>query len=135
MLKKRTAGQSYPVCNPTIPGTVVAESPRPIPFATSGSLIVILDEAYRDFAEDTSYPDGLDYVRKKKQLIVVRTFSKVYGLAGLRSCFAGGSDWLHVSGERSFPVHRLGSAVAALGDQDHEEIDPSFLKSITLQTG
>jgi histidinol-phosphate aminotransferase len=49
-------------------------------------LIVYLDEAYFDLAKDCSddYPDGVDYLDKNPNLIVARTFSKTYGLAGLR---------------------------------------------------
>jgi len=46
-------------------------------------VIIFLDEAYCDFAEEQDYPNGLDYI-SKNNLIVTRTFSKAYGLAGLR---------------------------------------------------
>ena len=46
-------------------------------------IIIFLDEAYFEFAEEQDYPNGLDYVGKNN-VIVARTFSKVYGLAGLR---------------------------------------------------
>jgi histidinol-phosphate aminotransferase len=45
--------------------------------------IVFLDEAYFDFVEEQDYPNGLDYIGESN-LIVTRTFSKAYGLAGLR---------------------------------------------------
>ena len=45
--------------------------------------IVFLDEAYCDFVEERDYPNGLEYLGKNN-LIVTRTFSKAYGLAGLR---------------------------------------------------
>lgn len=48
--------------------------------------IVFLDEAYSDFVEEQDYPNGLDYLGKNN-LIVARTFSKAYGLAGLRVGF------------------------------------------------
>jgi histidinol-phosphate aminotransferase len=83
-----------------------------------------MDEAYGDFAEDPFYPNGLDYVKAEKQVIVLRTFSKVYGLAGLRIGFALGRkdlvDCLYQVRD-PFPVHRLAqvAAVAALNDMDH----------------
>ena len=46
-------------------------------------VIVFLDEAYSEFAEEQDYPNGLDYLGKNN-IIVARTFSKAYGLAGLR---------------------------------------------------
>jgi histidinol-phosphate aminotransferase len=47
-------------------------------------ILVLLDEAYIDFVEDSDCPNGLDYLNSEKNLLVIRTFSKVYGLAGLR---------------------------------------------------
>jgi histidinol-phosphate aminotransferase len=87
-------------------------------------VIVVLDEAYGDFTEDPFYPNGLDYIKKEKQVIVLRTFSKVYGLAGLRIGYALGRedlvDCLYQVRD-PFPVHRLAqvAAVAALKDEDH----------------
>ena len=114
------------VCNPNNPtGTIVSKKALDRFLSQlPDHVIVILDEAYRDFAEDPSYPDGLDYVRKKKQLIVLRTFSKVYGLAGLRIGVAYGREDLigcMYQVRDPFPVHRLAqvAAVAALGDLDH----------------
>jgi histidinol-phosphate aminotransferase len=87
-------------------------------------VIVVLDEAYGDFAEDAFYPNGLDYIKERKQVIVLRTFSKVYGLAGLRIGYALGRedlvDCLYQVRD-PFPVHRLAqvAAMAALDDEDH----------------
>ncbi|MFN3652877.1 MAG: histidinol-phosphate transaminase [Armatimonadota bacterium] len=46
--------------------------------------IVVLDEAYYEYVNDRSYPDSLEYVREGRNVVVLRTFSKIYGLAGLR---------------------------------------------------
>lgn len=48
-----------------------------------GSLIVFIDEAYFDYVQERDYPNGLDYI-SKHNVIVTRSFSKSYGLAGLR---------------------------------------------------
>jgi len=45
---------------------------------------VILDEAYFEYVRWSEYPNGLDYVRKHPNVVVLRTYSKCYGLAGLR---------------------------------------------------
>lgn len=50
--------------------------------------LVVVDEAYYDFVEDRQYPDTLDYVREGYPVVVMRTFSKAYGLAGLRIGYA-----------------------------------------------
>lgn len=47
-------------------------------------IIVVFDEAYYEYVEDKDYPQTLPYIREGKNIIVLRTFSKIYGLAGLR---------------------------------------------------
>ena len=46
--------------------------------------LVILDEAYFEYVNDAGYPNSLDYVREGRSVLILRTFSKVFGLAGLR---------------------------------------------------
>ncbi|NIM06662.1 MAG: histidinol-phosphate transaminase [Armatimonadetes bacterium] len=46
--------------------------------------IVVLDEAYYEYAEDAAYPRSLELVKEGRNVIVLRTFSKIYALAGLR---------------------------------------------------
>ena len=50
--------------------------------------IVVIDEAYGDYVDSADYPDSIRYVRDKKNVIVLRTFSKIYGIAGLRVGYA-----------------------------------------------
>ena len=50
----------------------------------SPDTLVVLDEAYFEYVRWPEYPNGLDYFRKLPNLIVLRTYSKIYGLAGLR---------------------------------------------------
>ena len=47
-------------------------------------VLTILDEAYFEYVTDPEYPDGLEYLRQGKRVAVLRTFSKIYALAGLR---------------------------------------------------
>lgn len=47
-------------------------------------VVTVFDEAYHEYIEREDYPDSLAYVRKGSDVIVLRTFSKVYGLAGMR---------------------------------------------------
>ncbi|MEU3370695.1 histidinol-phosphate transaminase [Streptomyces sp. NPDC006711] len=78
------------VCNPNNPtGTVVrrAELERFLDRVPS-DVLVVLDEAYREFIRDTEVPDGLEIYRDRPNVAVLRTFSKAYGLAGLRVGFA-----------------------------------------------
>ncbi|MFD5555633.1 histidinol-phosphate transaminase [Streptomyces sp. NPDC127068] len=78
------------VCNPNNPtGTVVrrAELERFLD-RVPGDVLVVLDEAYREFIRDPQVPDGVRLYRDRPNVCVLRTFSKAYGLAGLRVGFA-----------------------------------------------
>ncbi|MFT2015459.1 histidinol-phosphate transaminase [Streptomyces sp. 796.1] len=82
------------VCNPNNPtGTVVrrAELERFLD-AVPSDILIVLDEAYREFIRDEDVPDGLDLYRSRPNVCVLRTFSKAYGLAGLRVGFAVGHE-------------------------------------------
>ena len=54
--------------------------------------LVVLDEAYFEFVDKEDYPDGLKYLDRYPNLLVMRTFSKIYGLAGLRIGYGIGSE-------------------------------------------
>lgn len=77
------------VCNPNNPtGTVVRE--REITDfldQVPGDCLVVLDEAYREYIRDPEVPDGINLYRNRPNVAVLRTFSKAYGLAGLRVGF------------------------------------------------
>ncbi|MGV9941765.1 histidinol-phosphate transaminase [Streptomyces sp. NPDC003401] len=78
------------VCNPNNPtGTTVrqAELERFLD-RVPGDVLVVLDEAYREFVRDPEVPDGVVLYRQRPNVCVLRTFSKAYGLAGLRVGFA-----------------------------------------------
>jgi histidinol-phosphate aminotransferase len=47
-------------------------------------VLVVVDEAYFEYVHDQTYPDSLEYLGEGKDIIILRTFSKIYGLAGLR---------------------------------------------------
>lgn len=78
------------VCNPNNPtGTAVrrAELERFLD-RVPGDVLVVLDEAYKEFVRDVEVPDGIEIYRDRPNVAVLRTFSKAYGLAGLRVGFA-----------------------------------------------
>nr|WP_067298810.1 histidinol-phosphate transaminase [Marinobacterium profundum] len=56
--------------------------------ALPASVVLVLDEAYTEYSEDPEFPDGLELLARYPNLIVTRTFSKAWGLAGLRVGFA-----------------------------------------------
>jgi histidinol-phosphate aminotransferase len=52
-------------------------------------VVTVLDQAYAEYIDDADYPDGVeDYLKQGRRAIVLRTFSKIYGLAGLRVGYA-----------------------------------------------
>lgn len=114
------------ICNPNNPtGTIVSKRfLNPFLEKLPPKVVVVLDEAYREFVDDPEFPDGIDYIKEGKLVIVLRTFSKVYGLAGLRIGYAlGREDLIHCLNQvrDPFPVHRLAqvAAIAALSDERH----------------
>ncbi|MET8958221.1 histidinol-phosphate transaminase [Streptomyces sp. NPDC004074] len=78
------------VCNPNNPtGTVVRrEELERFLERVPDDVLVVLDEAYREFIRDVRVPDGVELYRRRPNVCVLRTFSKAYGLAGLRVGFA-----------------------------------------------
>lgn len=78
------------ICNPNNPtGTFIKKDEfEKFMNAVSPKTIVALDEAYFEYVQDKNYPDGIKYLSKYPNLIVLRTFSKIYGLAGIRIGYA-----------------------------------------------
>jgi histidinol-phosphate aminotransferase len=74
------------LCNPNNPtGTIVTRKAlESFLERVPDHVLLVLDEAYFEFATDPAYPDGLDYFDGERPLVVLRTFSKIYSLAGLR---------------------------------------------------
>jgi histidinol-phosphate aminotransferase len=74
------------VCNPNNPtGTIVkGEELDRFLGAVPASTLILVDEAYHHFVEDPAYRSAADQVGRRANLLVVRTFSKIYGLAGMR---------------------------------------------------
>ncbi|GAA2109334.1 histidinol-phosphate transaminase [Actinomadura alba] len=75
------------VCNPNNPtGTVVRKAEfEAFLDQVPGDCLVVLDEAYREYLRDDETVDGLDHYGDRPNLAILRTFSKAYGLAGLRT--------------------------------------------------
>ncbi|MGN7381729.1 histidinol-phosphate transaminase [Paenibacillus sp. SAFN-117] len=87
-------------------------------------VILVLDGAYSHYATAGDYSNGLDWVRRNKSVVVLQTFSKIYGLAGLRIGFALSVEPIIAAMHRvkePFNVNTLAqkAAVAALTDEEH----------------
>lgn len=113
------------VCNPNNPtGTIVTnEELSHFMKQVPENVLVVLDEAYIEYVEDPNFPDGLDYLKQYSNVIVLRTFSKIYGLASLRIGYGIASPSIIELVNRvrePFNTTRMGqvAAVAALQDQD-----------------
>lgn len=80
------------LCNPNNPtGTILTRAALDeFMGRLPDRLVVILDEAYREFVTHGEFPDGLAYLRQGKPVVIVRTFSKIAGLAGIRLGYAVG---------------------------------------------
>jgi len=87
-------------------------------------VIVVLDEAYFEFVREPEYPDGVRWLRDFPNLVVTRTFSKIYGLAALRVGYGVSHPQIAEVLNRvrqPFNVNSLAmtAAVAALQDEEH----------------
>src|SRR5690554_6935597 len=96
-------------------------------------VLVVVDQAYREYVEDPDYPDGLDYLETGKKLLVLRTFSKIYGLAGLRVGYGVGRPELvaYINRVREpFNVNLMAqiAARAALGDEEFLEKSRAWVR-------
>ena len=92
--------------------------------AVPEQVLVVADEAYAEFADAPRHGSALPLLDRHANLVVTRTFSKAYALAGLRVGYAVGNAGLVAVMERireSFNVNMaaLAAAEAALGDEDH----------------
>ncbi len=86
-------------------------------------VLVVVDEAYIEFVDHPEVPHGLAYVQENRPLIGLRTFSKAYGLAGLRIGYGYGPSALigYLDRLRSpFNVNSLAQAAALAALDDHE---------------
>lgn len=104
------------VCSPNNPtGPAVSDAEfhqfmRRVP----SDLIVVLDEAYTEFVDEDSAVDGLSFIDQYPNLVVLRTFSKAYGLAGLRVGYAFASEAiLDAARATAIPLSVTGQAEAA----------------------
>ncbi|MBT6393201.1 MAG: histidinol-phosphate transaminase [Nitrospinaceae bacterium] len=128
-IASRASGRSKLIflCSPNNPTGTILEKKALVSFleALPENTLVLLDEAYGDFVDDPEWPDSLALI-EQYPLIVLRSFSKIYGLAGLRVGYGIGNKeligFMHRVRE-PFNVNQLAqvAAVAALGDEGFRE--------------
>lgn len=113
------------ICNPNNPtGTIVAHN-EIVSFVDSlpESLLIVIDEAYHDFVEDPRYSTAVPFSLTRENVLVLRTFSKIYGLAGQRVGFGVGSAELITElrkAQQPLTVNAVAqaAALASLGQSD-----------------
>jgi histidinol-phosphate aminotransferase len=90
------------ICNPNNPTGTFLHKAELTTFLDSvpSDVLVVIDEAYREFVTDADVPDALEVFRDRPNVVVLRTLSKAWGLAGLRI------GWLHASPEVASAVHK-----------------------------
>jgi histidinol-phosphate aminotransferase len=92
-----------------------------------GHVLTVLDQAYFEYVQDPGYPDGIEeYAKAGHRVLVLRTFSKIFGLAGMRVGYGvGPEDVVAAIGKvrRAFDVTSVGqeAALASLGDAEEVE--------------
>ncbi|MEM1269989.1 MAG: histidinol-phosphate transaminase [Bacteroidota bacterium] len=121
------------LCNPNNPtGTLLpASSLRPFCEALAERTTVFVDEAYHELVTDPGYESMVSLVREGANVIVSRTFSKIYGLAGLRIGYALAPPAL-VQQMRAFsagPVNNVGLAAAIASMDDHAFAEASVQRN------
>jgi len=118
------------IANPNNPtGTIVSQT-EVLSFLENlpGNCLLIMDEAYLEYVTDpdSGFPDSISFLRQGSDLLILRTFSKAYGLAGLRIGYAIGSgrvieDINRVRQPFNTNTPAQAAACSALKDQEHLE--------------
>jgi len=87
-------------------------------------VLVVVDEAYCEYVTEPDYPDSMLYLRSRRDILILRTFSKIYGLAGLRIGYGIGQAEMIAELNKLRPPFNTSSlaqkaALRALQDENH----------------
>jgi len=117
------------ICNPNNPtGTIItSDEQRSFLEKVPSSILVVLDEAYYEYAKGENYPESIKLLDQYPNIIILRTFSKAFGLAGLRVGYAISSPQIISNLNKVRAPFNVNTAaqVAALAAVNDDE----FLKS------
>jgi histidinol-phosphate aminotransferase len=120
------------VCSPNNPTGTVVHAPELMAFLdrVPADCLVVLDEAYHEYIRDAAVPDGMKVYQDRPNVAVLRTFSKAYGLAGLRVGFLVAHEPVAAAVRSTmlpFAVNHIGqaAAIASLAAEDElmERVD------------
>ena len=115
------------ICSPNNPtGTYITRKQMKDLLAKLKDVLVVFDGAYSQYADEEDYTDGLEFVNGGHPLVALQTFSKIYGIAGVRVGFGIASPEIIKSilkVKEPFNVNTLAqiAASAAINDADHVE--------------
>jgi histidinol-phosphate aminotransferase len=123
----KDAGLIY-ICNPNNPTASITPKDQIRAFLTklSSKTIVLIDEAYHHYVESNDYESVIPLVRQYPNLIVARTFSKIYGMAGLRCgyCIARPELIQRMRSQQTWDSVNIMALVAASASlQDSEQVE------------
>lgn len=123
------------ICNPNNPtGTYWnSEKLRQFIKRVNNRAVIVVDEAYQEFVEKEDYPDSMSLIDKYPNLVTFRTFSKMYGLAGLRIGYLVGNLEIVDIIRRTCIVYSVNTlaqdaAVVALDDDEHVMVTRRLVK-------
>lgn len=130
------------IANPNNPTGTMITSSEMDEFMDSipDHVVVVYDEAYREYIDNPDYPDPMKYYRRGDKIIILRTFSKMFALAGLRVGYAIANDNITDALKRvrmPFNVSTVAAAAAkaALEDDEHvrrsKEINDEGMQYLT----
>jgi histidinol-phosphate aminotransferase len=114
-------------CNPNNPtGTMNTRAELDAYFErVPEHVLTVLDQAYFEYVDDPEYPDGIEYHRRGHRVLVLRTFSKIYGLAGLRVGWGVGDPSVVTAigkVRRAFDLNAPAQAAAVASLDDRDEV-------------
>jgi histidinol-phosphate aminotransferase len=133
-------------CNPNNPTATVHGAPVVADFvkrvrAASPDTVILIDEAYHDYVTDPAYKTAMDIAKSTPKVFVTRTFSKAYGMAGLRVGYAvGDAEVIKRLNEFRMPyavnLPAIAAATTAIGNQAHidqERTRNTSVKALTVK--
>jgi histidinol-phosphate aminotransferase len=118
------------IANPNNPtGTIVTRAELEDFFKNvPGDVLIVMDEAYFEYIDDPDYPDSFKSLREGRNILILRTFSKVYGLAGVRLGYGITRPEVIASLSKlriSFNVNRLSQVAGMAALDDHKHVEKS----------
>ena len=118
------------ICSPNNPtGTYIAKKEMARLLAELKDILVVFDGAYSQFADEEDYTDGLEFVAEGQPVIALQTFSKIYGIAGVRIGYGISSEEIIKSilkVKEPFNVNTLAQIAASAAITDTEHVTASF---------